>query len=226
MSGDEQSRNKRVRTRLPLTWKASFKSTIFNISNGGLYFKCNIPPSVGEHLELNFTLPGGTEPITAGGIVRWTSNNSNLGESENVYGVGLEFEALSDKARTALEAYIAQGLEEQRHSKRLQVRIVVDYMFAGSNYRTIANDISRFGMFLVTDEPLQLDDVLHMRFRLPMLDAMLKVRAMVRWRHDAIPQTLSSVITPGMGVEFMDVTEEDLLLIDQFLAAGFSEKKA
>ena len=219
MSKEEHARNKRVRTKIPLVWKAAFKSIIYNISSGGLYFKCNHPPNVNETLELNFTLPDTTQSISCSGIVRWVSDNSLSGETATLYGVGLEFDVLEANVKEVLDSFVDKGLAEQRLSRRLPVRIVVDYLFAGENFRTLANDISRTGMFLVSTDPLQLDDIVHMRFRLPDTKALIKARGLVRWRHDAIPQTLSTIITPGMGVEFTDTNEVDLQLIDRFIAS-------
>lgn len=218
---DQKARNKRVHTKLPLTWRATFNSTIFNVSRGGLYFRCANPPRVGDLLELDFSLPDSTIAIRASGVVRWVSSNSISPEMDNLFGVGLEFEKIADEGTQALETFIAKQLESNtqvdREHRRLPVRVVVDYMFSGENYRTIANDISRRGMFLVSTEPLDLDDMLHMKFRLPNVEALIKARGIVRWRHTAIPETLSNVITPGMGVEFTDISEEDLQLVAQFI---------
>lgn len=210
-------RHKRVRTNLPLTWRASFASTIHNISVGGLYFKCTTPPQVGEPIELNFMLPGTQVAIHANGLVRWVSNHAWSMDNDVLAGVGVEFVELGEAQQQLLQHYVENKPAELRLGNRVAVRLVVDYFFAGENFRSIANELSPNGMFLVSDEPHQLEDVLHLRFLLPDVQAMIKARAVVRWRHEAIPAALENIITPGMGLEFTDVSEEDRQVIRHFI---------
>jgi uncharacterized protein (TIGR02266 family) len=217
----EKQRHKRVHTQFLLSWKPTFQSTVNNISRGGLYFRSPHPPEVGGCIDLDFTLPDSDQRIRGTGIVRWVSNNSFSTEMNNLFGVGIEFDKLDPQSTQIIEEFVTKNLANEapgkRQHKRFSIRLVVDYSFSGEKYRTIANDIGKRGMFLVTTEPLQLDDIIHLRFHLPKVEGLIKARATVRWRHDAIPETLSSVVTPGMGVEFTDISEEDLMLIEQFL---------
>ena len=211
-----KDRKNRLKTRLPLEWRTSFESTIYNVSSGGLYFRSLNQPSVDSTIQLKFCLPNSDYVLETSGTVCWTSKHSASGNAE-YFGVGVQFDEMPTEKRQKFDEYLHHLAGEQRTHLRWSTRVVIEYHFAGADYRTIANEISENGMFLVTEDPLQLDDIIHLRFSLPDSQDQIKTRAIVRWRHDAIPEDLSEVVTPGMGIEFCGLSKEDKQLISEFI---------
>jgi c-di-GMP-binding flagellar brake protein YcgR len=212
-------RHKRVFTKTPLSWTANFQSTILNISAGGLYFRSTSPPETKSSIKLSFKLPGTNHTIATEALVHWVSSNSQESKQQPLYGVGVEFTDLAASDQAKLQEFVEKSKQEERKNRRHGSKLLVEYHFAGQNFRCMANDISRTGMFIVTTEPLQLEDMLNAKFTLPGSGERIKIRSIVRWRHVEIPTNLTSVIVPGMGIEFLTVSTEDQLVISEYINA-------
>ncbi|OHB76760.1 MAG: hypothetical protein A2Z34_02805 [Planctomycetes bacterium RBG_16_59_8] len=113
MTGDMDNRKyKRLGTNwigkirqkaLPDELKYAGETRIRNISMGGVFIDTSIPFAIGTFVEIDFTIPGSSEPIHAEGIIRWsnTDRNANL-----PVGMGLEFIKVSTKSRSVITSYI------------------------------------------------------------------------------------------------------------------------
>jgi type IV pilus assembly protein PilZ len=80
-----------------------------DINEGGLFIETDKPPAVGTEVSMQFALPGGHEAVTTVGRVVRVSESDDSSPS----GMGIEFENLSDEARTRINE-IVRGLRAGR----------------------------------------------------------------------------------------------------------------
>ena len=88
----------------------------------------------------------------------------------------------------------------RRRFKRRTVRVLVDYFAHGRAHYEYATTLGSGGLFVETEEPLELDARLKLRFRLGAGGPLHEIDGRVVWsgaEHDTEKN-------PGMGVEFTD----------------------
>lgn len=78
-------------------------------------------------------------------------------------------------------------------------------------------DLSEGGVFLETDAPLPVNDVLSLEVGLPG-EAPFQVKARVKWVRDA-EDAAAEGVKPGMGLQFTDLPAETQESIRRFVAA-------
>ena len=76
-----------------------------NLSNGGLFVATHSVASIGDSLELTFSVPGLERSCTAICKVRWV-REYNPSAPDTVPGMGLQFSKLDSDARAAIELFI------------------------------------------------------------------------------------------------------------------------
>lgn len=72
-----------------------------DISEGGVFVSTYRPLAQGDPVELEFSLPGSNETITAHGEVRWLRDHS----AHEPQGVGIAFDSLPEEARDRIHAF-------------------------------------------------------------------------------------------------------------------------
>ena len=77
-----------------------------NISSGGLFIATHHLRKIGDHITLNFLLPGSDKPLAVETEVRWIRENSALMRADAGIGMGVRFINLSAEASTAINAFI------------------------------------------------------------------------------------------------------------------------
>lgn len=91
---------------------------------------------------------------------------------------------------------------ERRKSSRHALSVPVDYSSVDDFFTEMATNINEGGIFIATDQPGQLDDLVKLAFRLPGLAEPLEVEGRIAWiGSDASGQH-------GMGVEFQELSRE------------------
>jgi uncharacterized protein (TIGR02266 family) len=90
---------------------------------------------------------------------------------------------------------------ERRRSTRHELRIPVDYSSVDAFFSEMATNINEGGMFIATDSPAGLDEVVKLAFSLPGLSEPVEVNARVVWINDGSDGT-----EPGMGVAFQELS--------------------
>lgn len=83
---------------------------------------------------------------------------------------------------------------EKRRSERAPVVVRVDYSTVDAFFSDFTRNINEGGVFIETDEPCAVDDVVTLQFQLPGGDEPVRVRGRVVWS--------DSGEAPGMGIEF------------------------
>ena len=105
---------------------------------------------------------------------------------------------------------------ETRKNIRLEVYICSIKQILMTNYTV---NMSTGGVFLEADTILPVDTPLLMKFKLPGNDAIISCNARVAWNNT--PGSLKKFsLPPGMGIQFMDLSLDNLQTIRQFLNEG------
>ncbi len=108
------------------------------------------------------------------------------------------------------------GLRERR-APRVPVRLQVRYGDGSSEELTdFSINLSTGGLFLVTDRPLPVDTELRLSFFLPDRERPIVARARVAWINDDGERTKPD-LPSGMGVQFVDLSLDDLRAIRTFV---------
>jgi uncharacterized protein (TIGR02266 family) len=104
-----------------------------------------------------------------------------------------------------------------RSGKRLKAQLRVSY--GAEPQKVLADysvDLSTGGLYLKTEQPLEVDVNLTLRFSLPDLQRLVTCKARVAWVNDK-EAPRKPEFPPGMGVQFVDMSLEDVKSIRRFL---------
>ena len=106
-------------------------------------------------------------------------------------------------------------MSSRRRFFRRRVRVEIDHFDARDEYKMhFSRDLSRGGAFVEMDDPLPVGARFLMTFELPGSDP-VEVEAEVAWifrLEDSVAD-----LPPGMGVRFVDLSDEAGEIIDGFL---------
>lgn len=92
------------------------------------------------------------------------------------------------------EVGMTAGTGEKRRSDRAPVVVRVDYSTVDAFFSDFTRNINEGGMFIETDEPCTVDELVTLQFQLPGGDEPVRVRGRVVWSDTGE--------APGMGIEF------------------------
>lgn len=105
---------------------------------------------------------------------------------------------------------------ERRRARRLPIRVRVKYADTDEFLADHEANISGYGMYIRTDEPLAVGVRFRLCFDVEGLPRPVETVAEVRWTHaPGDPLTV-----PGMGVMFQQLTARDQADIDRLLMSG------
>ena len=103
--------------------------------------------------------------------------------------------------------------QNQRTFPRITAAVEVSYECGGGSFTDQTMDLSARGLYIVTGRPLEIGSTLTVSFNLPGFDHNFRIGGrVVRNRLD---DALGS--PAGMGIEFLDVDEEDERVLIQFV---------
>lgn len=105
-------------------------------------------------------------------------------------------------------------LRERRRHPRIYQPIEVHYHHGHRSRTDRTVSLSMGGLYIRTDRPLEVGSTFDFAFRLPDLDHPFRVTGEVIWKK-FFPDTHGP---PGMGVRFLDASEEDRQALLRFLA--------
>jgi len=94
-----------------------------------------------------------------------------------------------------------KGARESRRHRRRTVRVQVEYVTAFGRRSGTATTLGAGGLFVATDEPLDPDSRIALRFRLPGGARLHTLQGRVVW---ANPRTERETRNAGMGIEFTE----------------------
>jgi len=107
--------------------------------------------------------------------------------------------------------------KDKRRSPRASIKARVDYEIESEDtflfeYTT---NLSRDGIFLQTNNPLEPDTVLSLRFNVPESNRVIEVQGKVIWVNEFRPK--GENLNPGMGIQFIDLSDDDKDLITKLI---------
>ena len=101
---------------------------------------------------------------------------------------------------------------ERRLSARAAVTVRVDYATVDAMFSEFTQNINEGGLFIESETLLDLDEQVHLQFRLPGVDDPIKVNGRVAWIREA-----GADGPPGIGVEFENLDADARLRIDEIV---------
>ncbi len=104
---------------------------------------------------------------------------------------------------------------DQRSSKRIAVAVDVSMETPHNFYMGLTENLSEGGLFVATYDEVPLGTELELRLSLPGSPP-IKTRGIVRWIREHTQFTED--VVPGVGLEMVDLSEEDTQAIRRFLA--------
>ena len=103
--------------------------------------------------------------------------------------------------------------DERRKHQRVPTKILIKYRNATQFFTDYIQNISRGGIFVPTHQPLPEGTRLEISFSLPDCDRLITTEGVVA--HSVYPD--SDDIPSGMGVQFQQLSEDNLNLIDAYV---------
>ena len=162
-----------------------------DLSQSGTLLLLPLPllPSLSLTVELD--TPAG--PAARPGQVRWVGTPEPTPLGGLLIPHGVLFDRVLERA--FVEAVVVQA---RPLDPRVPIEVQVDYETVLSG-RSV--NLSRSGIFVRTGEPLSVNTLLALRFRLPGLAEEFRVRGKVVWSNPRPGQTYP----PGMGIHFLEL---------------------
>lgn len=109
---------------------------------------------------------------------------------------------------------------ERRSDPRFLARIAI---FSGPSLKELVSDysvnVSSGGLFIETDKILPLDTMLMVKFKLPGEEAVIACKSRVAWINEHFAPKKPS-LPPGMGIQFIDLSIEDMHAIRHYIDKG------
>ncbi len=109
---------------------------------------------------------------------------------------------------------------EQRSHQRYRCRVALGWTSKSSFYTGLCHDISVGGLFIATYQLLPTGTAMEVEIRLPDEEGLIRVAGEVRWTRPDSPRRECPI---GMGVQFVDLEEEDRRRIERFIARRDTE---
>lgn len=110
---------------------------------------------------------------------------------------------------------------DRRRTSRAPVTVRIDYSTVDEMFSEFTRDINEGGLFIETEKPHEPGTEVAMQFHLPGTDEVLQTLGRVVRVSPGAPG-----MTPGMGIEFDELTPEDRRRIDQIVRALRSREPA
>lgn len=101
---------------------------------------------------------------------------------------------------------------EKRRTPRIDISLPIAFSYNGKTIRGNTSNISREGMFILTDTVLPVDAEIALFFQLPDDAEMMQVDSRVAWT-----KMVSSKAPAGMGIAFIRMSYEHRKKITDFL---------
>jgi uncharacterized protein (TIGR02266 family) len=192
------------------------------LGEGGLFVSAIDPLPVGSRLDLEIVLARQGLTLKVPGEVVWTDE----GDEPAARGMGIKFVELSYAQKCMVYGLVDDSLREQllerRRFARVDADLRVQFESASGFFSLRTGDISLGGMFIVTDQMLQVGEVLNLVLHLPGNAPVVSVQAEVVRLTDSPLAGLPR----GVGVRFLKLSKEARDTIQQFLHAHMTGGKS
>jgi len=102
-----------------------------------------------------------------------------------------------------------------RSKSRVPVSLPVTYRDEHSFFKVVTGDLSEGGLFIKSDSLLEVGEKLLVNLRLPERPDSVIIKCEVMWARENDPDSVNG--PPGMGVKFIEMTEEDRKALEKYL---------
>jgi len=126
----------------------------------------------------------------------------------------------SDQAAQSYTPSTKTSWEEKRRNPRVAISWQAFIEMAGQTDNVQLKDISLGGAFVVCAEPLALNDKFKISIRIPNRELLI-LTAEVVWSNSNVPA--DRVVNRGMGIRFIENTEEDRQRLNEALAVSLED---
>ena len=99
---------------------------------------------------------------------------------------------------------------ERRRLERTTLKVPVDYSGVDAFFSEFASNINEGGLFIETDHPGEMDEVVQLQIQLPTLEEPIQVDGRIAWISDGKADQPA-----GMGIEFVGLPSELRLTLDR-----------
>lgn len=169
---------------------------VWNLGGGGLFIHSPRPLKVGSELVLCFRPTGKPPALRVKAKVRYNLPGK---------GFGVEFVKISRAKREVILRLVHRRTFGRR--KQARVPLVAQIEFGKKQPLGWVKDISLGGLFVETNKPPGPGTQVIVRFNLPSQDAITSARCEVTYSLRAL----------GMGLQFVEISEEDLSFIQAYI---------
>jgi len=221
----ERRREARYPYRLPITLKVGggAQETISeDISYRGMFAITDEPPNMRQLISLSIKLPDDVAPLTTHAMTVFVLERGNrLGRTP---GVGLQFYAMGGPVKANWEKFIDSVRRKlsppvpettPRQFVRYRLKLAVKPRSVDELVTLYTRDVSRGGMFLLTQKPLELGRQLAVDVFHPITDEVFTLACVVRRSSEGPP--------PGIGVEFHELDAEGRKAFGEFVHSALPE---
>ncbi|MCD6298153.1 MAG: TIGR02266 family protein [Deltaproteobacteria bacterium] len=141
-----------------------------------------------------------------------------------------EYNRLSGQFRSILETVtrrfqkILERLYDQggRTEPRVPKVLSLTYKERGAFINAYTDNASNGGLFIKTEKPLEVGFQFILRLQLPGVPNPLQIKSEVRWARP--PEKAQPDQSPGMGIQFLEISENDTRVMKECLSAPGQDK--
>ena len=204
-----------------LTWEVSYR---------GMFLITDKPPGERQLVKLEIQLPDGNR-IVAPAMVVWSRPRAD--EQNRPAGVGVQFYGIGKDESVAWQRFVTALKEEARsrpyppvtpapandpeHGRRRHGRHVATFKIRPRSlarlHEMYTRDISRGGMFIVTDQLIPVGESIKVDVVHPDTHERFVLVCVVR-------RAMRDPGRTGLGVEFVDMDDDRRVLFQQFIESG------
>jgi uncharacterized protein (TIGR02266 family) len=196
----------------------SMQTTTSRIGAEGMFVRSLVTPKDGSRLDLTISLPGSARPLDLAGLVM--ANPEPTQEA----GFWVQFDGLSDDLRSFIDVLLrSKGVrgpgrpqrptetviraDKPRAYPRVPARLRVGWTSSRDFLSAYSQNISRGGIFIATDDPPALREILELSVELPDGLPPVKTRAEVVRRVTTAEAKRSGAVA-GAGFQFIDAGDD------------------
>ena len=106
-------------------------------------------------------------------------------------------------------------MADKRQQTRVPFEAEVTHSSEENFYTGFANNISEGGLFITTHSPAPIGETVSVKFKLPNSGHEVEIQCIVRWARDY--NQLTPDMSPGMGLEFVNLPKEIYDEINEFI---------
>ena len=214
---------KRRFLRLPIKREAigvvKIVTEMMDVSINGCFLATNISFSPGTVIQVQFSLPNLHKEIQATGTVHWSGDYTCSNRADLTHGIGLQWSDIAIEDRALIHEHIKTCLNPCRKHARKSINFSVYCLDieSGDGFIVEAKDLSLGGLFVKSNRRMEKDRILKLKFLLPGAKERIDCEGKVIWSHGNSEEPCSLVPQAGMGIEFLNLSERQLEIIDQIL---------